>query len=126
MPVDLFDVVQQFQIDELRELSRQTETRIINDTRPYAERIARQIGALTLINRAMWELLEAKLGVTQAELVAKVAEIDLRDGVADGQYMNAAGDCPECEAKICVQLQRCLFCGFEPKKKDPFDAVTDR
>jgi hypothetical protein len=124
MSFDVWDVVQQLQINELRELAGSKEIRAVAGTnRSEIELLNRQVAALTLINRAMWELMESKLGVTQAQLAAKVSEIDLRDGVADGRFVAAPTDCPQCQAKVCRQLGRCLFCGYRPSSTDVFDTA---
>ena len=62
------------------------------------------IDTLALSCAAMWELLSEKLGVTEQELLAKIEEIDLRDGKLDGKIANVKQAMPrlwasqQCEA----------------------------
>lgn len=48
-------------------------------------RLQRTLDQSVLLNRALWEIVSAKLGVTEEELALKLKEIDLRDGLADGR-----------------------------------------
>ncbi|MDB5387543.1 MAG: hypothetical protein JWM11_3189 [Planctomycetaceae bacterium] len=47
--------------------------------------MSNKLNRLTLISQTMWELLRERTGLTNAEIVDKMHEIDLRDGVADGK-----------------------------------------
>jgi hypothetical protein len=76
--------------------------------------LAERIDQLLLINAAMWELLSEKAGLTEADLVARIAEIDARDGVADGKLTYAPIQCPKCQRTIFPKHQKCLYCG-EPR-----------
>jgi ribosomal protein S27AE len=76
--------------------------------------LAERIDQLLLINAAMWELLSEKTGLTEADLVARIAEIDARDGVADGKMTYAPVLCPKCQRTIFPKHQKCLYCG-EPR-----------
>lgn len=64
-----------------------------------------------LVLLALWELVGERLGLTVEQLRAKVAEIDLRDGVQDGRYSGSAGRCGGCNREIPPWRQRCLYCG---------------
>ena len=88
------------------------------ETQRLTQDIRKKYNRMMLMNQAMWEILESRLGVTKAELEAKMQEIDLRDGVRNDKVVRVAPDCPECGAKVCLELHRCLFCGYVPKDKD--------
>ena len=63
---------------------------------------------------ALCELLEASGAVAQAELVAKLREIDLRDGVEDGR--NVAPEvqvCGKCGRTRVGQHRFCAHCGSD-------------
>jgi ribosomal protein S27AE len=75
---------------------------------------AERIDQLLLVNAAMWELLSEKAGLTEADLVTRIAEIDARDGVADGKMTSAPILCPKCQRTIFPKHQKCLYCG-EPR-----------
>lgn len=79
-----------------------------------------RVEKLTLINRALWEIMKAKHGYRDDELVAKVAEIDLRDGQLDDTYQRPVISCPQCGKKISARHDHCLYCGFDKLPKDVF------
>lgn len=60
----------------------------------------------------MWALLEEG-GVTTDQLMAKLEELDGRDGVADGKARRQPVDCPGCDSKIPAGLTKCQYCGTE-------------
>jgi hypothetical protein len=70
----------------------------------------RQVEALVLLNQALAELLCERLGVREDEVLAKVTEIDLRDGNRDGKVAGAV-QCAQCSRPFSRRLQRCLYCG---------------
>lgn len=77
-----------------------------------------RMNKLLLTNVALMELLIEKTGITEDDIAKKISEIDLRDGKEDGKLneratLPPAKDCPECDAKICRDFNRCLFCGYE-------------
>ena len=71
-----------------------------------------QVNKLTLINMAMFELLQQRFGVTEEELVAKMTEIDMRDGHVDG-HAPASGPvaCEACGKTYSKRHNHCLYCG---------------
>src|SRR5437764_14409144 len=44
-----------------------------------------RVSKLTLVNHALFELVSERTGITEAELIDRVNEIDLRDGTRDGR-----------------------------------------
>lgn len=64
-----------------------------------------------LITLALWELLGDRLGLTADQLRAKVAEIDLRDGIQDGKYSGDTPNCSGCGRKMNPSRTHCLYCG---------------
>jgi len=70
-----------------------------------------RVDQLLLVCAAMWELLAERAGVTEADLVTKIAEIDARDGVADGKITFSPVPCPQCQRPIFARQKRCLYCG---------------
>ncbi|MEM8493969.1 MAG: hypothetical protein AAF663_01120 [Planctomycetota bacterium] len=78
---------------------------------------------LHLVCMAMWSLLEDKLGVTEEELVAKVMELDLRDGTMDGKVTRTVKKCEACGRPVHPRHQRCLYCGEVPGGQSVFDGL---
>jgi len=80
------------------------------------EDLEERIDQLALILRGMWALLEDG-GVTAEQLMAKLEELDMQDGVADGRVRRDPVDCPSCDSKVPAGLSKCQYCGA--------DVVTD-
>lgn len=76
------------------------------------EDINERLDSMAMIMRAMWALLEEQ-GLTTDQLLAKMEELDLMDGVEDGQMKRGAVDCQSCDSKVAPGLSRCQFCGAE-------------
>jgi len=70
---------------------------------------------LYLVVQAMWELLKDKAGLTDADLDAKVQEIDMRDGRLDGQDSTQTGPltCRQCGRTILSGQAQCSWCGTQ-------------
>ncbi|MGD2060474.1 MAG: hypothetical protein PVF87_06395 [Acidimicrobiia bacterium] len=76
------------------------------------EDLNERIDSMAMILRAMWAILEEQ-GLSTDALLAKIEELDLMDGVADGQVKRGAVDCPSCDSKVAPGLSKCQFCGAE-------------
>jgi hypothetical protein len=83
-------------------------TRHTNRMEDLNERVDR----LVMILRAMWALMEEQ-GMTSEQLMAKIEEIDLQDGLADGQVREQLVECPSCQSKVAPGLRACQLCGTE-------------
>jgi len=83
-----------------------------------------RIDRLTLAVAAMWSLLEEQ-GMTEEQLVARIAAMDEADGVADGKMTPRRGDCTSCGAKVAPGLSNCQFCGAAVAggASDPFSTI---
>lgn len=77
------------------------------------DHLEHRVEKLTLINKALWEILQDKLSIDKDLLVAKVAEVDLRDGHIDHQIRLEAISCPSCGRKTNRQRPRCVYCAAE-------------
>ena len=73
-----------------------------------------------MISEALWELLAEKTGLTENDLLEKLHEVDMRDGVLDGNNQRSAADCPACGRKVSGRHAACLYCG-EIIDKSVFD-----
>jgi hypothetical protein len=73
--------------------------------------LKRRIEVLALANQALFEILQARLGITEAEVVNRMAEIDGRDGSKDGRMSPRIVVCPKCNRKVSTARRRCMFCG---------------
>jgi hypothetical protein len=73
--------------------------------------LEQQCERLTLAAMAMAEILRDRLGVTEPEIEAKLAEIDQRDGRLDGRFRPSSEQCPQCQQPNGVNRRHCLYCG---------------
>ncbi|MGD2102729.1 MAG: hypothetical protein PVG83_10915 [Acidimicrobiia bacterium] len=81
------------------------------------EDLNERIDSMAMIMRAMWALLEER-GLTKEQLIAKLDELDMADGVDDGRMRRGAVDCPSCDSKVAPGLTKCQFCGAEVAPPD--------
>lgn len=111
----LWDLIQQYQIGRLdtRLDLVQNSTAQEIAARRASLHMADKIEALALVSLALFELLRETTGVSEEQLRAKIAEIDLRDGQADGKMTPHAKKCPKCDAMMSPRFGRCLFCGHQ-------------
>lgn len=96
--------------------TRAAARRIADDAKSAARHMSDRLDALALSNAAMWELLRDRFGLTDADLISKMEEIDLRDGVRDGKIGSApraARICPKCQRKTVAPRPDCLYCGAD-------------
>ena len=78
---------------------------------------------LTLICRAMWELMREQNNLTEEDLLKKVKEIDLLDGVLDAKLRNPPKKCSKCGRTVSKRHMRCIYCGAEALMNTAFDSI---
>lgn len=78
------------------------------------------VSHMALACQAMWELLRERADVTDAELLAKMKEVDLRDGKADGRMRPAIVNCPNCGKPANTKHSQCIYCGAAIPKPHVF------
>jgi hypothetical protein len=110
----LWDLYQHFRINDLEARVAGAQAAVSGSGAAARHQVApleERIDRLTLLCRAMFELMAERSGVTEEQLSAKILEIDLRDGQQDGRMSPKPTRCPKCEAMISPRFGRCLFCG---------------
>lgn len=111
----LWDLFQQSQISGLESRTSRAEaaaSRAVSEASRRVDELEDRLDRMALVNTALFELLCAKLGVTGEEIKAKVQEVDLRDGQADGKLGTApVAPCRKCNRPISRKHARCLYCG---------------
>jgi hypothetical protein len=75
----------------------------------------------SLACQALWELLRSRVEITEAELIAKISEVDLRDGVKDQRMTPHLIQCPQCNRTLNSKASRCLYCGAAVTKQNVFE-----
>ncbi len=71
----------------------------------------KRVDQLVLICNAMWELLREKTGLTEQDLIERVAILDAKDGVADGKLTRGPTKCTKCNRTVLPKHQKCMYCG---------------
>lgn len=116
--MDIYDLFQNSKISILENKLDSVERSNRFENQNLFEEATKKMNQLVLLNQAISEILIEKLGITNKEILDKMNDIDLRDGIKDGKYTKAAKDCPKCDAKINREFKRCLFCGYADDSPD--------
>ena len=111
-----WDIHHRSQMDRISSKSDRTD--------PKADRMERELRTMrqeldrvTLACQGLWELVREHSDITEAMLADRIAEIDLRDGMADGKMSPQVITCPACGRKTNSKRGICYMCG-EPVKGD--------
>jgi rRNA maturation endonuclease Nob1 len=116
----LWDLLQQSQINRSRQ-SADTADFKASVAQANIEQLETQVQTLSLACQAMWELLGKSYGVSEIDLLNKMTEIDLRDGVMDGKLsLKAATKCHDCGKEIKKVRSNCYWCGAKLMSSTPF------
>jgi hypothetical protein len=91
----------------------------VYDGRLLEDRLER----LALICMAMWSLIQSETDLTEEDLLQRVKEIDLMDGVADGKITGQVCRCGTCDRPVSSRHTRCIYCGSEQLIASAFDSV---
>lgn len=102
---------------EAKALDAAADSRQVRDEMRY---LVDAIDRVLLVNRAMWELLSERTNLTEKDLVAKVTEVDLRDGKEDGRLRTDVRKCAKCARTLHKRHLQCLYCGATDTAPDPF------
>ena len=81
--------------------------------RMQVRRLEATVERQALACQAMWELLQQHLPVGEKDLLKKMEQIDLRDGVADGRVTPQATTCGACKRTVHAKRKNCLYCGAD-------------
>jgi hypothetical protein len=86
-----------------------------------AEDLQAQVDRLTLFSLALAELLVERGGTTEPAILAKVEEIDLRDGRRDAKSRpnKAPQACPACKRVLAAYHVQCIYCGVTRPNVSP-------
>ncbi len=94
------------------------------EAQSVAESQEHRLDKLTLICMAMWSFLSEKTGITEEQLIERVKQIDLMDGVADGKLHRQVAKCSSCGRVMSPRHTKCLYCGAEKLHITAFDEVV--
>jgi hypothetical protein len=85
--------------------------------------LEQRLDRLLLVSMSLWELLKERTSLTEEDLMAKVKEIDLRDGQPDGRVSPTVKKCHQCDRTMSPRHQKCLYCGAEALTSSAFESA---
>lgn len=88
-----------------------------------APSVEERLDRLALLCMAMWTLVQSETGLTEDELLERVKEIDLMDGVADGTITRHVTTCAACRRPMSSRHTRCVYCGHQHRPASAFDTI---
>ena len=115
----LWELYQQSQIHDANASASRAESKTKLANYEIA-RVEDKIESLALTCQALWEITRDHTGLSDEQLLAKVSEIDLRDGTADGKMSGAATPCSKCGRTINKRHMSCMYCGQPMVKQHAF------
>ncbi len=81
------------------------------DSQTQLKTLEDRVDALVLMNHALLSLLRDRVGITDDELAARMHELDLADGRADGKMAQPTDSCIGCGRALSGRRARCMYCG---------------
>ena len=118
----LWDLHQQRRINEIDGRAGEASRKATDFQERFRE-LEDRVDRLTLINHAMWSLLSQATRLTEQQLMDRVREIDLRDGVEDGKMTRSVTHCEKCARPLHARHRRCLYCGHPVRSGGAFEGV---
>ncbi len=112
MPMELLDVLQQRFIRQTSAEASAAGRKAAAAKRAVSD-MEEQLDRVSLVCASLWELMRERLEISDDELLAKMREIDLRDGVADGKLRLAPATCAACARISHPRHRQCVYCGGE-------------
>ena len=106
----LIDLYQQGRIAQAQSKAESA----VDRTKRLQEEVAdlkRKADALTIACQSLWEIVRTRLSLDEQMMLAKMQEIDLRDGKLDGKIATKRISCPSCSRPNNTKRQSCLYCG---------------
>ena len=105
--MDFYDVFQNFKIGGVRDDADRATVKATGNAGEI-RKLKDQVDHLSLVCQAMCELME-EVGFNKKMMLAKIQEIDLRDGKLDGKYTKQHV-CTGCARPIAPRHIKCIYC----------------
>ncbi|MHC4645520.1 MAG: hypothetical protein ACYTBJ_08455 [Planctomycetota bacterium] len=77
----------------------------------HIEDLEERLDQMALKCQALWEIVRDSSGFSDDDILQKINEIDLRDGVADAKITKGRQQCGNCGRTVSTRHSRCLYCG---------------
>jgi len=119
-----WELNQQRRIGEAQADARNSEMRA-QDVQRDVEMLQQSVEKLALVNAAMWSLMQDKMGLKDEQLLNRMQEIDMQDGVADGRISRQkALTCAKCQRPMSRTHDSFMYCGaYNPGSRSAFDVT---
>jgi hypothetical protein len=114
-----YDLYRQGQIAEAKTYAIEAKT-AADQSNDRMRELEFTVNRMALACQAMWELLRARSGITDDELLAKMHEVDLRDGIEDGRMTTKIIHCAKCGRPSNTRNARCMYCGAQLPRPSVF------
>lgn len=114
-----WEFYQQSQINRAQQSASRAELKA-ETSRQYFQLLEGKIGSLALACQSLWEILEENTDITRDQLLAKMEEVDLRDGRKDGKLTKTVEACVSCGRKTSRRRPICLYCGEKQESSELF------
>ena len=75
--------------------------------------LEKKLAKVKIRNQVLWELVRDALKLSEADMRARLKELDLRDGVEDGEITTVALQSPQCHRVSSSQHWKCMYCGID-------------
>lgn len=86
------------------------------------KQLEQRLNHLMIYTQAMWELIRENTRLSDADIEARVQEIDLRDGKADGKMNSQLLVCPACSRNNNSSKKQCMYCGEDLPRQHIFES----
>ena len=111
--MSLWDIYQHMQIRGVRTAQHASEMDALHRDHRQEERIEEvdsRIDNLLLLTEALWELCSERLGISEADLDARVRHLlDAKNSQQVAEKIR----CSSCQAAVPHDMDRCQFCGTD-------------
>ncbi len=77
------------------------------------QQLAERVDKLTIINMALWKMIQKISDYKEEDLLEMVKEIDLSDGQLDGKVRKGVLNCEQCGRVMSNKHSRCMYCGHQ-------------
>lgn len=105
----LWNTIQDMRIRNVEGRTERVEGKAI-DLESDAGTHHRRLEVMALANQALFEILRDRFGISEEEVIYRMAEIDARDGKKDGKIGARVVSCRRCGRKVSTTRQRCMYC----------------
>ncbi|MCH6257756.1 hypothetical protein MLD52_14455 [Puniceicoccaceae bacterium K14] len=121
----LWDIFQQSQIEDNKRKTTEARNLSLQSSAMNIE-IQERISKLSLITQAVWSFLKEKHGLDETDLMNRIEELDMSDGVKDGKLTAVVHTCLGCAKKISTKYKTCIYCGCQNHKYSPFVEINEK